>query len=76
MALNLDDDTPPLLRRKPHAGDVWNIAKWASVGLALMLLVLTLVVEKPAQIWFVLGLSFFFLVVARLAQAEQHRYPL
>lgn len=75
MALDLDDDHP-LPHRKPHAGDIWGVAKWAAVGVSLMLLVLTLVVEKPAQIWFVLGLSFFTLGAARLAQAEQHRYPL
>ena len=76
--LDLDDDAPaaPRAHRKPHVGDVWNIAKWALVAFALILLLIAFVVEKPT-LGVVLGaLSFFLVALARLAQAEQHRYPI
>jgi hypothetical protein len=73
--MDLDDKTR-LPHRVPHAGDVWGVAKLALIAFALVLLVVAFFVEKPIHAAVLGSLSFFLLGLARLAQVEQHRYPL
>ena len=75
MALDLDDDKP-LPHRKPHLGDLWSIVKWVLLAVGFLLAVVALFVGNAIQLAALAGLACFLGIASRIAQAEQHRYPL
>lgn len=66
----------PGRRTRAHAGDAWNVAKWVAVALGAMQLVLVMEVANGNDRFRLATGALFMAAIARLAQAEQHRYPL
>lgn len=60
--------------RPPHAGDMYGVAKWLLLGLGATLACAALAVSA-VQAGAIAGLACFLGIAARVAQAEQHRYP-
>lgn len=65
----------PRPRRNPHPGDGWGVMKWiAFAGGAICVVIAISAPPVQAATW--AGLACFSAIGSRLAQAEQHRYPL
>ena len=64
------------MHRNDHAGDVWNIVKIVLTVVGAATAVGAFFASNILQTVALAGLACFVGILARLAQAEQHRYPL